>query len=99
MVEPSCAGSLEALPAGLADRFWSLVVFVVGGDVADRFVAPDFVVVDPDACGLCVEQRRVGDVVEVGPFVGDVAEEALDPGLVGGVWGRPWCWAMAVIAM
>ena len=99
MVEPSCAGSLEALPAGLADRFSSLVVFVVGGDVAERFVQPDFVVVDPDACQLCVEQRRVGDLVEVGPFVLDVPEETLDPGLSVGVWGRPWCWAMAIIAM
>ncbi len=45
-------GPLEALPAGLADRFSSLVVFVVGGDVAERFVQPDFVVVDPDACQL-----------------------------------------------
>ena len=41
VVEPGLAGSGEALPAGLADLFSSAVVFVVGGDVADRFVQPD----------------------------------------------------------
>lgn len=35
MVEPLLSGSLEALPAGLADLFSFAVVFVVGGDVAD----------------------------------------------------------------
>jgi hypothetical protein len=31
VVEPVLSGALEALPAGLADLFSSLVVFVVGG--------------------------------------------------------------------
>ena len=99
MVEPSCAGSLEALAAGLADRFSLLVVFVVGGDVADRFVAPDFVAVDADACGLCVGQRRVGDVVEVGPFVVMWPKKLSIQAWSVGVRGRRGCWAMAIIAM
>ena len=59
-------------------------MFVVWGDVADRFVQPDRVVVDADAVEFGFEQGRIGDVEQVGPFVLDVPEERLDPGLVGG---------------
>jgi hypothetical protein len=44
VVEPLLSGSVEALPAGLADRFSSSLVFVVGGEVADGLMEADRVV-------------------------------------------------------
>ena len=38
VLESEGSGSLEAVAACLADGFAAAVVFVVGGDVADRFV-------------------------------------------------------------
>ena len=69
MVEPLLAGSSQALPAGLADGFASMVVFVVGGNVADRFVEAHGVVFVADAGQLGVEELWVGDRAEVGPLV------------------------------
>jgi hypothetical protein len=48
VVEPLLSGSCEPLSAGLADGLSSSFVFVVGCDVADRFVQPHRVVLDPD---------------------------------------------------
>ena len=67
VVEPLLSGSCEALPACLADRFSSAVVFVVGGDVADRLVKAHRVVLDPDAGQLGFEHDGVVDGLEVGP--------------------------------
>ena len=89
VVEPLLAGSGEALSAGLADLFSSSLVFVVGCDVADRFVQPHRVVLDPDAGELGFEHDGIGDVFEVGPLALDVTEEGLDPRLVGRGVGAP----------
>jgi len=69
MVEPCLAGSLEALPAGLADLLSSSGVFVVGGNVADRLVETDGVVVVADPGKLGFEHDGVVDVFEVGPLL------------------------------
>jgi hypothetical protein len=82
VVEPFLSGSLEALPAGLADRFSSSLVLVVGRDVADRLMQAHRVVLDPHAGELGFEHDRVVDVLEMGPFALDVTEQRLDPRLI-----------------
>jgi len=69
--------------AGLADLGAAALVFVVGSDVADAGVQPHGVVLDAHAVERGAQDGGVGDVVEVGPVGLDVAEEALDPRLVG----------------
>ena len=71
VAEPLLSGSFEAEPAGLANGFSSSVVFIVGGDVADRFVPPNCVVVDSEPGEFTHELDRVADVGEVGPLVLD----------------------------
>lgn len=82
VVEPFLSGSLEALPAGLADRFSSSLVLVVGRDVADRLMQAHRVVLDPHAGELGFEHDRVVDVLEMGPLALDVTEQRLDPRLI-----------------
>ena len=77
--------------AGAPDPGTAAVVLVVGGDVADRGVQASRCC---SRCGpgeLSIEGARVGESGEVGPVALQVAEEALDVRLVGGVPGRPWC--------
>jgi hypothetical protein len=81
--EALVVGSPEALEACLTDGVAAAVVFVVGGDVADAGVQSGAVVGAADAVELGVEHGWVGDLFEVRPLAFDVAEEALDPGLVG----------------
>ena len=76
-------GVSHAVGAGCADGVAAAVVFVVGGDVADRFVQPDAVVVDPDAFEFGGEHGRVGDRRQVWVLAFDVAPQRLDPRLVG----------------
>jgi hypothetical protein len=71
VVEPFLSGSLEALPAGLADRFSGSVVLVVGCDVADRLMQAHRVVVGPDAGELGFEDDGIVDVLKVGPLALD----------------------------
>ena len=66
--ESVVSGSCEALPAGLTDVFSSAVVLVVGSEVADRFVQPHGVVLDPNAGQLVLQDGGVADVFEVGPL-------------------------------
>ncbi len=54
-------GGGESIAAGLADLVAASVVFVVGGDVADRFVESHRVVVGADT----FELGGVGDVQQV----------------------------------
>jgi hypothetical protein len=96
--DPLLAGSVEAVPAGLADGVSPAFVLVVGSDVAGAGVKPNAVVLVSDPVELEVEHGRVGELFEVGPVCLDVSEQRLDPGLVGGVPGRPSRWAMAIIA-
>ena len=80
-------GRSHAVGAGCADGVAAAVVFVVGGDVADRFVQPDAVVVDPDAFEFGGEGGGVGDRRQVWVLAFDVAPQRLDPCLVGrGRW-------------
>lgn len=83
--ESEGSGSVEALPACLADGFASAVVFVVGGDIADVFVESDRVVFDPDTFEFGLQLLRVVELFEVRVFVFEVPEERFDPCLVG--WG------------
>jgi hypothetical protein len=62
-------------------------------------VQPHPVVALADQGELGAQHRRIPDLVEVGPFGLDVAEQRLDPGLVGRVPGRPKCWWIAHSAM
>ena len=54
-------GDAHALGASGADGVAAAFVFVVGGDVADRFVEPDVVVDDPDPFEFSGEHRGIGD--------------------------------------
>ena len=81
------AGSVEPVAAAGPDGVAVAVVFVGGGDVADGGVHPEGVVLGPDAVELSFEVAGVGDLLQVRPLGLDVAEQGLDPGLVGGgVW-------------
>jgi hypothetical protein len=77
------AGAAQPVTAGLADRGTAAFVLVVGSDVADGLVQPHGVVVDADAFELGAQHRDVVDLVEVGSLKLDVAEQRLDPRLVG----------------
>lgn len=76
-------GSPEALDACLTDGVTAAFVFVVGGDVADALVEADVVVVAAHTVEFGFEHGGVADRFEVWPFVFDVSEQRLDPGLVG----------------
>ena len=77
------AGVSEPASAGSSDAWAAAVVLVGWGDVADPGVQPDGVVLVADDRQLGAEDLRVADAVEVWPLGFDVAEQALDPGLVG----------------
>ena len=80
---------LESVLALVADLVALSGVFVVGGDVSDAFVEPHRVVVVPDAFEFSGEIGWVVERFEVGVFAFDVAEQRLDPGLVGGCGPPP----------
>ena len=69
--------------AGAADRRSAAVVLVIRGDVADRGVQADCVVLGADPVKLGIERGRVGDGGEVRPVALQVAEERFDVRLVG----------------
>jgi hypothetical protein len=48
---------------------------------------------------LGAQHRRIPDGQQVRPFGLDIAEQRLDPGLVGRGAGRPKCWWIAHSAM
>ncbi len=77
------AGTHEADAAGATDRRAAAFVLVIRGDVADAGVQADGVVLDAHHGELGAQDGGVIDGVEVWPVGLDVAEEALDPGLVG----------------
>src|SRR5262245_19781971 len=77
----------ESGAAGCADGGSAAVMFILRGDVADALVEPDFVVEDADAVEFGFELARVFDLVKVRELGLDVAEQALDPGLVVGCAG------------
>ncbi len=58
-------GGGESVASGLADLVAASVVFVVGGDVADRFVESHRVVVGADTFDLRGEPGGVGDAQQV----------------------------------
>ncbi len=82
-------GLLESVLALVADLVALPGVFVVGGDVTDTFVEPHRVVVVPDAFVFSGEVGWIVERFEVGVFAFDVAEQRLDPGLVGGCGAPP----------
>ena len=65
------------------ERLAAAVVLVVGGDVADALVEPDGVVVLAQPVQLGLEVAGIGDLLQVRVLGLGVAEEGLDPGLVG----------------
>jgi transposase len=73
--KPLQAGLLQSGLAGLADRRAVALVLVVRGHIADLGVQPHPVVALPDQCEFGAQHRRVWDLVEVGPFGLDVAEQ------------------------
>lgn len=62
----------------------SLFVFVVGGDIPDRGIRPDRVVLHPHLFEFALEQCGVPNLDKVGPFAFDVAEQRLDVRLISG---------------
>ena len=78
------AGSGEAVASGGSDGVSKAAVFLVGGDVADAGVQSDGVVALSLDFEFGAEHVDVVDEFEVGLFGLEVAEQALDPGLVGG---------------
>jgi hypothetical protein len=60
-----------------------VMVLVVGGDVADAGVQPHGVVLLADMVEFDGELTRITDLLQVRPLGLDVAEQRLDPGLVG----------------
>ena len=76
-------GGGEAIAAGLADGVTAAFVLVVGGDVADRLMEADGVVVEADPFELGGQDLRVGDRQQVRVLGLDVAPQRLDPRLVG----------------
>jgi hypothetical protein len=100
VVEAAPAGLVEPVAAGLAGlRLRGRVFRRCGGHAPDRFVPPDGFVFCSDFWQFCFEQGGVGDGIQVRPLGFDVAEEGLDPGLIGGSPVRPWCWMRAISAM
>jgi hypothetical protein len=81
--DPGPAGVSESAFAGGADAWAAAVVLVGGGDVADPGVQPGRVVLVADDGELGPQDGGVADAVEVRPVGLDVAEQALDPGLIG----------------
>ena len=77
-------GLLESVLACLADLVALPGVFVVGGEIADAFVEPHRVVVEPDAFEFTAETGGIVERFEVGVFAFDVVEQRLDPGQLGG---------------
>src|SRR5438132_6107869 len=80
--DPRPAGVSEASAAGGADPGAAALVLVVRGDVPDPGVQPDGVVLVADVGELGPQGGRVADPVEVRPVGLDMAEQALDPGLI-----------------
>jgi hypothetical protein len=76
------SGGRKAVLAGLSDRRTATLVLVVGGDVADPGVQANRVELVAHSSQLGLEHGGVVDAIQVRPFGLDVAEEALDPGLV-----------------
>ena len=78
---------VEPVATVLADLVTSSFVFVVGGDVADAGVQPEPVVFRADAVQPGDERAGIADAFQVRPLGLDVAEQGLDPGLVGRLTG------------
>ena len=76
------ACGVEPVAAGLADRVAPALVLVVGGDVADRGVQSDGVVLDLHAVELGVELAGVADLPQVRPTALGVPEQRLNPGFI-----------------
>ena len=72
-------GGGESVAAGLADGVAAALVFVVGGDVADRLVERDRVVVGPDPLEFGGEHLGIDDGEQVRVLGFDVASRRLDP--------------------
>jgi len=89
VIDTLVVGSPEALDACLTDGVAAAFVFVVGGHVAVALVEPDPVVVAAYAVEFGLEHGGIADGLEVWPFVLDVTEQRLDPGVVGRGVGRP----------
>jgi hypothetical protein len=80
---------VQSVAAVLADGLASSFVFVVGGDVADRGMQPDRVVLGADPGEFGVEFAGVGDPLQVRVLSFHVPEQRLDPGLIGGGMRAP----------
>src|SRR5918995_7267714 len=76
-------GLVRGLAGGLRGSLLLLLGARRWGDVTDRLMEAHRVVLGPDTGQLGFEDDGVLDVFEVGPLALDVAEEALDPALVG----------------
>lgn len=87
--KPAQSGLFESCLAGPADGLTSSFVFVVGGDVSDPDLQPHRVVVRPDRGEFGAQGVGVADREQVRVLAFEVPVEALDPGLVGRVPGRP----------
>jgi hypothetical protein len=74
--EQLCVRSLHAGDASAADLRAAAVMLLVGGDVPDRRVQANGVVLEADPRKLGVEGGWIADLREVGPVAFEVAEEA-----------------------
>ncbi len=87
------AASGEQLPGGR-----DLPVSEFATQIPDRLANIDGLLVGFGG-RRCCRHARIADLKEVGPLALEVAEQRLDPGLVGRGPGRPKCCAMAHRAM
>ena len=84
LLDPLRVRSFESGDARAADAGTAAVMLVIGGDVPDRGVQPDGVVLAADPGELGIEGGRVGDASgQVRPVALQMAEERLDVRLVG----------------
>lgn len=72
VVESSLPGECEPDVAASPDGLAESLVFLGGGDVADRGVEADFVVLGPDTVEFGGELAGVADGFQVWPFALDV---------------------------
>jgi hypothetical protein len=78
VVQALLPSPVETVAAGLPDSP-AAVVFVVGGDVADRLVQSNGIVFGPHSCYFGFEKGRFSDGLQVRPLALDVTEGGLDP--------------------
>ena len=82
-VRAALASAVQPVAAGLADGLAAAGVLVVGGHVPDRLVESNRIVFHSHSFQFDINCGGIGDGLQVRPLAFEVAEERLDPGLIG----------------